>query len=92
VWAEPGTDGGPPQLLRITDSTYGFYTDPGDVASGPLADVGSTLTFETSTTCAGSGTYTWTLHGTVLRFKPAGADPCPRGTFLAARPWHRHGS
>jgi hypothetical protein len=91
VWAQRSQDGGPPQLLRITDSTYGFYTSPGDVASGPLVGTPSTLTFQTSTTCVGSGTYTWTLHGKVLRFRPAGTDPCPRGTFLAAGPWHRRG-
>lgn len=88
---QPSQDGGPPQLMRITDSTYGFYVAPGDVASGPLVATPSTLTFETSTTCVGSATYAWTLRHMVLRFKPVGTDPCPRGTFLAALPWHRRG-
>jgi hypothetical protein len=90
VWAQPPQHGDPAQLLKITASTYGFYINPGDVAEGPLAAAGSTLTFETSTTCVGSGSYHWKLHGDVLRLTPEGPDPCPRGTFVAAHAWHRH--
>lgn len=75
--------------MRINASSYGFYVTPDDVASGPLDVTPSAFTFGTSNTCVGAGRYAWTLRHRVLRFSPLGADPCPRGSFLAASPWHR---
>jgi hypothetical protein len=91
-WAIPWQGG--TEYLTLADSRFMFFFNhPGQ--EPPMGDVsvtGTTITFYSSQTCTGTGTYQWSLSNGALTFTQAAgsSDPCPRQAVLTSGTWTRH--
>src|SRR6516165_4166973 len=85
-WAIPWQGG--TEYLTLADSRFMFFFNhPGQ--EPPMGDVsvtGTTITFFSSQTCTGTGTYQWSLGNAGLTFTQAAgsSDPCPREPILTS--------
>lgn len=91
-WAIPWQGG--TEYLTLADSRFMFFFNH-PVQEPPMGDVsvaGTTITFYSSQTCTGTGTYQWSLSNGGLTFTQAAgsADPCPREPILTSGTWTRH--
>jgi hypothetical protein len=90
-WAIPWQGG--TEYLTLADSRFMFFFNhPGQ--EPPMGDVsvtGTTITFFSSQTCTGTGTYQWSLSNGGLTFTQAAgsSDPCPREPILTSGTWTR---
>ena len=90
-WAIPWQGG--TEYLTLADSRFMFFFNH-PAQEPPMGDVsvtGTTITFDSSQTCTGTGTYQWSLSNAGLTFTQAAgsADPCLREPILTSGTWTR---
>jgi hypothetical protein len=90
-WAIPWQGG--TEYLTLADSRFMFFFNhpAGEPPMGDVSVTGTTITFDSSQTCTGTGTYQWSLSNGGLTFTQAAgsADPCPREPILTSGTWTR---
>jgi hypothetical protein len=90
-WAIPWQGG--TEYLTLADSRFMFFFNHpgGEPPMGDVSVTGTTITFFSSQTCAGTGTYQWSLGNGGLIFTQAAdsSDPCPREPILTSGTWTR---
>jgi hypothetical protein len=83
---------GPGHHLKIWNRVDPIDNRP-SFEAGPVSFRGNRMVFARSTAegiCAVGATYTWTLHGGLLRFRLLGEDGCrPRVITFTPHPWRR---
>jgi hypothetical protein len=90
-WAIPWQGG--TEYLTLADSRFMFFFNhpAGQPPTGAVSVTGTTITFDSSQTCTGTGTYQWSLSNGGLTFTQAAdsSDPCPREPILTSGTWTR---
>ncbi|MGN6168411.1 MAG: hypothetical protein ACTHQQ_09615 [Solirubrobacteraceae bacterium] len=86
-WAIPWQGG--TEFLNFADLRFQFsHCPPNRTAKGQVSVSGDTITFFSSNTCTGTGTYRWSVSDGGLTFSEVGSSvPCPPAQVLQSGTW-----